>query len=274
MAEKYTTILVIPDTQVKPGVPVDHLEWIGRYMVDKYYGRSDFICVQLGDFWDMPSLSSYDRGKKAMEGRRVIQDIEAGNYGLEVLDQALTERNAIAKRQHKWQWHPKRYLLRGNHEDRLQRAIDSDAQLDGLLSFDSLLSPGWEVVPYLEILHIDGVAFSHYFYNPSTGRPYGGSIENRMRQIGVSFVQGHQQVLLHGTRYTAAGPQHGIVAGAAYAHEESYLGPQGNSHWRGIVVLNQVHNGDFDPMFVSLDYLARKYGHADGLADYQWRNIA
>lgn len=43
--------LVIPDVQAKDGVPLDHLEWIGRYIADK---RPDVI-VCIGDFADMPS---------------------------------------------------------------------------------------------------------------------------------------------------------------------------------------------------------------------------
>ena len=47
-----------------------------------------------------------------------------------------------------------------------------------------------------------------------------------------------------------------------YQHDESNKGPQGNAHWRGIVVLNDVEDGSFDPMPVSLDYLCRRYaGH-------------
>jgi hypothetical protein len=48
------------------------------------------------------------------------------------------------------------------------------------------------------------------------------------------------------------------VAGAAYLHDEDYLGPQ-QAYWRGIVVKHQVENGSYDPMFVSLDFLCRKY---------------
>jgi hypothetical protein len=49
------------------------------------------------------------------------------------------------------------------------------------------------------------------------------------------------------------------VAGSAYQHDEKYLGPQGD-HWRGILVLNEVHEGNFDLMEVSLPYLSRRYG--------------
>lgn len=65
-------ILVIPDCQVKPGVPLDHMSWIGKLIVDK---KPDVI-VNIGDFADIPSLSSYDVGKKSFEGRRYVDDLE------------------------------------------------------------------------------------------------------------------------------------------------------------------------------------------------------
>jgi len=61
-------IVVIPDTQVKPGIDYTYLSFIGKYLVDK---KPDIV-VHLGDHWDMPSLSSYDIGKKTFEGRRYL----------------------------------------------------------------------------------------------------------------------------------------------------------------------------------------------------------
>src|SRR6187431_2812527 len=63
-----TTHMVIPDVQSKPGVQNDHLTWIGAYAVEK---KPDVI-VCIGDFWDFPSLSSYDKGKLSFEGRRYV----------------------------------------------------------------------------------------------------------------------------------------------------------------------------------------------------------
>ena len=62
----------IPDTQVKPGVPLVHLSWIGEYLASK---KPDVI-ICAGDFADMESLSSYDIGKKSFEGRSYERDIE------------------------------------------------------------------------------------------------------------------------------------------------------------------------------------------------------
>ncbi len=50
-----TTHLIIPDCQVKPGHDYNYLKAIGNYIVKK---RPDVI-VNIGDFADMPSLSSY-----------------------------------------------------------------------------------------------------------------------------------------------------------------------------------------------------------------------
>jgi hypothetical protein len=50
----------------------------------------------------------------------------------------------------------------------------------------------------------------------------------------------------------------GLIAGACYVHAEPYLGYQGNSHFRGIVVKNEVRDGHYDIMRVSLDYLSRQ----------------
>lgn len=252
--------VVIPDTQSKPGVPSDHLAWIGQYIVDEFHGKPVKI-IHLGDHADMPSLSMYDKGKKAMEGRRYVQDIEAANKDWAILNSALTRYNKNRSRTRHAQWNPQRYILLGNHEDRIDRAVNMDAQLEGVVSIEHLdyKRSGWKVVPFLEVLWLDGVAYSHYFYNPMSGKPLGGNVEARLKTIGHSFTMGHQQTLAYGLRFVAGKSQHGLVAGSCYLHDEDYKGPQGNAHWRGIVVKHEVRDGSYDPMFVSLDYLCRRY---------------
>jgi hypothetical protein len=248
------THLVIPDTQVRPGVPTDNLRWIGQYALEK---RPDVI-VHLGDHWDMFSLSSYDRGKKQFEGRRVKEDIAAGNAGLTLLDRSTTwQHQKVRKEENKYL--PEKHLLMGNHENRISRAIESDATLDGLLGLDQLDTRDWEVHPFLQVVVVDGIAYSHYFYNPMTGRAYGGVVATRLKTLGHSFVMGHQQVFDYAERTTGAGRQMGLVCGTGYLHDEAYLGPQGNGYWRGIVMLHEVENGYGDLMKVSFDFLCRKY---------------
>ncbi len=92
-----------------------------------------------------------------------------------------------------------------------------------------------------------------------SGRPFSGMIETRLKTIGHSFTQGHQQTLMYGVRYVGEQSQHGLVAGSCYLHDEDYKGPQGNAHWRGIIICHEVQDGSYDPMFISLDYLCRRY---------------
>lgn len=253
--------VVIPDTQVKVGVPIDHLWWIGQYIVDHFGGMPDVNIIHLGDHADMPSLSQYDEGKKEMEGRRYREDINAANIGFDLLNQPIVDFNKALAKQHKKKWDPPRDILLGNHENRITRAVSKTAKLDGVISTDDLnyASHGWTVHDFLTPFILDGVTYAHYFYNPMTGIPYSGMIESRLKTIGTSFTMGHQQTLLYGVRYVNGKSQHGLVAGACYLHDEDYKGPQGNAHWRGIIVCHEVVDGSYDPMFVSLNYLCKRY---------------
>lgn len=241
---------VIPDVQAKPGVPLEHLEWAGRYIAEK---RPDVV-VCLGDFADMASLSSYDKGKKSFEGRRYHADIEAAHKAMDLLMAPIKKESGYS---------PRLVLTHGNHENRIVRATDNEPMLDGTIGLEDLGYEhwGWEVVPFLEVIEIDGVAYSHYFYNPNTGKPYAGAnLETRLKTVGMSFTMGHQQGLSIAIRDLANGRrQRGLVAGSFYQHTEEYKGPQGNGHWQGIIMKHEVKDGNYDLMEVSLNYLRRKY---------------
>ena len=210
----------------------------------------------------MPSLSSYDVGKKSFEGRRYRDDIEAAHAAMEALLSPLEEYNANARRNHKERFSPRRILLLGNHENRINRATENDPKLDGVLSTKDLKyeEAGWEVVPFLDVRVISNIAFSHYFTSGVLGRPV-TSANALLTKKHMSCVAGHQQGLQFHADYKADGTRiTGIIAGSCYEHNEDYMGPQGNKHFRGIVMLHEVEpDGSFDMMPVSLRYLKDKY---------------
>lgn len=253
---------IVPDRQIKPGVPMRHNYWIGMAIRD----YAPDVVVDIGDNADFPSMSTHSAaGTLGREGRRLLLDIQAANYGECLL------RNGMGD------FKPKRMVrLRGNHEARLLRYIDANPVLEGLIGLHLLDDDGWEIVPYFNgspgVVHIDGIAYAHYFANPNSGKPIGGTIANRLAKIGSSFVQGHQQGLLQGNMQYATGViRHGIVAGSAYLHDEEYKGVA-NAHWRGVVVLNEVRNGQFCEMPLTMDYLCRKY-EGMSLARFLQRNV-
>ena len=251
---KPITHCLIPDVQAKPGVPLDHLRWGGEYIAEK---RPDVI-VCIGDFADMESLSSYDRGKKSAENKRYHADLEAAHKAMELLMTPI-----VQKMQKIPQWKPRLVLTLGNHEDRITRFVDDNAVMEGALCLDDLgyKAWGWEVIPFREPVCIDGLWYCHYFYNQNSGKPYAGeNLQTRLKTIGHSFSMGHQQGLQTAIRDLSNGTrQRGLVAGSFYQHAEEYKGPQANGHWHGIVMKHEVKDGNYDLMEVSLEYLRRRY---------------
>jgi hypothetical protein len=228
--------------------------------VETFHDKPLVRLIHLGDHWDMPSLSTYDKkGSQTMEGKRYKADVAAGNDAWKILNAPLEQFNYGRRRRGQDEWLPEKVLLRGNHEDRITRAAEQDAQLAGLITLDDLKSPGWQVADFLEPVLIDGLVYAHYFINPANGRPVAGMIETRIKSIGASFVAGHQQGLRSGMLETVVGRRRGLIAGSCYLHDEDYRGPQGRGEWRGILVLREVHDGDYSLMEVSLEYLCRRY---------------
>jgi hypothetical protein len=219
------------------------------------------VVVCLGDFADMPSLSSYDVGKKSFEGRRYLADIEAAKEGMCAFLSPLWEFNAKAKRNKEKQYHPRRVLTLGNHEARITRAVNDDPKLEGVLSLNALgyEGLGWEVIPFLEVVVIDDVALSHYFVTGVAGRP-AGTAAAQLRKTNMSSVAGHQQGLNIATASKATGKRiTAIIAGSCYEHDEDYMGPQGNKHWRGALLMHNVCEGEFDLVPLPLTYFNTKY---------------
>jgi hypothetical protein len=250
--------MIIPDTQVKPGCPIDHLKWAGQYAAKK---KPDVI-VHIGDHWDMPSLSHYDKGTKSFEGRRYTKDIAAGIEGMEAfLAPIRAEQRRLKVNKHK-QWNPRLVFTLGNHENRIKRAVESDPKLDGLIGFKDfrLKEMGWEVVPFLQPIKIDGVMYAHYFASGIMGRPV-SSARALLTKKHMSCVMGHVQDREVQFSHQGDGTEiTGIFAGIFYQHEEDYLNPQTNRSWRGIWMFHEVEDGSFDQMQVSLKFLRKRYG--------------
>lgn len=249
--------LLIPDTQVRPGVPTGHIGWIAQAIVDYL---PDTV-VHIGDHWDMPSLSMHDCiGSMKMEGARYEDDVAAGNEAFARLCAPMEAEQDRRRRFRRKRWEPRKVFCFGNHENRIYRAVNNAPKWAGTIGEHHLLTRDWERHAFLERVWQDGVLYSHFFQSSHSNHAIGGSIDNRLNKIGCSFAQGHEQGFRYGTRIQGSGANwHGLVAGSCYLHDEDYRGAQGQGHWRGIVVLNEVRDGDYCVMPLTLDYLCRKY---------------
>lgn len=252
--KKIKSHIFIPDMQVKASEDIDYCRWVGEYIAR----RQPDVIINAGDFADMESLSSYDKGKIGFEGRRYIKDIDQAKRAMDLLIDPIADVGGG--------YDPRMVFTMGNHEaPRIERVCEFSPELEGLVSADDLGYEewGWEVYPFLYVAHVDGIAYSHYFVNPDSlmSNALGGTMLNRLSKLGQSFTMGHQQHFLYGERSVLGRTMHGVVAGTCYPYYDEYRGPQSNDNWRGLVVKHNVTgDGQYAIMKVGLDYLKDKFG--------------
>ena len=242
--------IVIPDVQARPGVNTDHLEHIGKYIAEKK--PDELICI--GDFADLPSIGTYDKGTLKAEGRRYNKDVDAARAAMARMMAPVRAEQAVRR------WKMRQTFTKGNHEERADKLVNLMPELDGTISAKDLGYEdwGWEVHPFLKVVKIDGIEYCHYFTSGVMGRPV-SSAAALLRERQCSATMGHVQhtdIAMHKKTQNIA-----LFCGTAYTHDEDYLGPQGNSQRRQIIVKHEVDGeGHYDPMLVSLAFLKKAYG--------------
>ena len=243
---------------MKEGVPLEHLTWAGKAIVDY---KPDVV-VNIGDFADMPSLSTHDvKGSKYFEGKRYTKDVAVVKDAMQMLLAPLKEMQSKQKKNKEKVYKPRMVMLMGNHENRIDRAINNNPTLEGLISTKDLgYEKDWEVHEFLHPVFINGVGFNHYWPVGAMGRA-AGTASAIISKLHMSCIAGHQQgkQVAYGKRADGQSIC-AIIAGSYYLHDESYMDKLSNKHWRGLVMLNEVNDGHFDEMFLSIEYMERRYG--------------
>ena len=243
--------LVIPDSHSAPGHHNKRYEWLGHLINDI---KPDLV-VDIGDWWSMDSLCSYDKGTKGFEGRRYKLDIEAG------LD-AQERMMSIVKKQKKKL--PRFIRTLGNHEHRISKAVDRDPVLEGTIGLSDLQSKenGFEEYPFLTPAIVDGVTYSHYFIAGVSGRPIGGErhASTLITRNLASSTCGHSHLFDHAVKTSIGGQRlHGLVVGCYQDYASDYAGPANQIWDAGVCIKRGVENGDYDLERVSLKRLKEEY---------------
>lgn len=227
------SLWIVPDAHVTPQYDLGdfaRFAALGEYLRGRAKRGDALVC--LGDFADMPSLSSYERGTRGAEGKRYRDDVEAAKHACKVTFRGMP---GVEK-----------HMLLGNHENRINKATATDPAMHGKLSTDDL---GYgevfgKVHPFLAPLSLRGFAFSHYFASGIMGRPIGGenAAASLLSKLHVSAVAGHSHLLDLAVRTSPDGRKlHGIVAGC-YAHPkyaEGWCAATRHMWWSGIVRVGQ-----------------------------------
>lgn len=249
-----STHLIIPDSHAHPNYHNKRADWLSKLILDL---KPDVV-VNIGDMWDMPSMNTFEMGKKTW-GRNYKRDI---NAGLDFDDRLWHQTRRAKKRL------PRAVFLEGNHEHRIKRVLNEKDELQGLIGFNDLdLERNYnDIVEYdgglPGVINIDGVSYAHYFPSGVMGKPIGGIHQGSslVNKIGGSATMGHTHTRNFFELKHPAGPARlGLVCGVYQDYESEWAGGVNKMWWRGIVIKRNVEGGVYDHQWVSIDALKKAY---------------
>lgn len=247
----------MPDPHAHP----DHDNRRADYLAQLIIESKPDVVVNLGDSIDLASLSSYDKGKRSFQGKSYRKDLDSH---LEFQERMWGPVKARKKKL------PYRVALEGNHENRIEKALDLSPELEGTIGFKDLLLEDYydEVVRYKGgtpgKITLDGITFAHYMVSGVMGRPISGihPAASLLAKGYKSCVVGHLHTADYSIATDADGKKiMGLVAGVYTDYDFDWAGEVNKLYWRGVVILENVEDGMFDPQFVSMNTLRKWYGN-------------
>lgn len=227
--------LIIPDAHVKAGQDLIRFNYLSQLILDLKPDK--VIC--LGDLADLPSLHKNEKRDTLKNDLIATWDAQ----------ERLYSRLRRAKKKL-----PKFVFLIGNHEERLNK-LD---RLDELA-----LEDYWDVIQdFLKPIVEDGVAYSHYFTQGMMGKSISGvNISSELLNTQfMSCTQGHTHRRDFAERARPDGKKIlALSAGCFMNYVPDYAIHGASSWWSGVVIKNNVNEGNYDPQFVSLEMLEKEY---------------
>lgn len=247
--------LVIPDYHAHPEYNNNRALLLGRLINEV---KPDTV-IDMGDGCDFPSLCSYDKGKKSFQGRTYEKDI---NSYLDFQDKLWSTVKSTKRRL------PLRVRLIGNHEQRIDRAIEVQPELEGVISYKDLdLERNYDIiVPYSGAtpgsVELDGVTYAHYLVAGVSGRPISGEHHaySLLSKKFSSCTVAHSHTFDYCVRTKADGTNiMGLVAGCCVDYFASFAGDANDLWWRGAILCHGVEDGRYDIELISLEKMKRLY---------------
>lgn len=249
------TILILPDSHAIPGHNNDRATWLGKLMVDI---KPDVV-INGGDQFDMPSLSSYDKGKRSFHGKSYKNDVEAGlDFHEKMWDPVLRQKKKL----------PYRVFLIGNHEQRVERALDMSPELEGTIGYkDYELDTFYDTVVDYDgqlpgIFEYRDILFAHFFPTGVSGRPIAGENPAKMlmNKNSCSSIAFHTHILDFASKRTVKGEVFNtLIAGCYLDYPSEWAGPVAQFWRSGVAVLRNVEKGNFDFQWISIESMRKEY---------------
>lgn len=249
------------DPHSSPDTDNRRFDWLGNVILEE----EPELVVCIGDFADLNSLSSYDKGRKSAELRRYRSDVDACHDALEKINKPLDDFNSKRKSNKKSaRAVPRKVMILGNHENRIDRAVEASPELDGTISINDLNYQrfGWEQRAFKRPIEIEGVYFCHYYPSGVLGQSISGFniASNIIQKNLVSSVCGHSHLYDHAIRSKPDGTKViGLCAGW-YGEQATFQDATQDLWWSGLIILHDMTGGRFDVQQLSIEKVKQLYG--------------
>ena len=244
--------LVIGDAHSNPDVSNRRFDWLANFIE---HHRPDVI-VDIGDWGDFDSIGKYNKGKMASWNQSYSQDVNTFRDA---------SKRAFSKIKRIKGYNPQIERFGGNHEEgRIEKFVNENPELAGTIKLSDLgLNDfGARYTPFRKPKVINGVAYCHYFYDKDS-RYAIQSARAVLNKKHMSSVYGHTHIkdMAEGTR--GDGKRVTALNVGCFLDPNQlmgYAGPQARERWwSGLVMLNDVSDGEFDVEFHSIERIQRNY---------------
>lgn len=251
-------VLAFTCTHSEPETSNERFDWLGKFIYDI---KPDAVW-DLGDGAEMGSLSSFDNAKPGIiMSRNYEADIDS--YG----DSRERIWHKFSKQKRK---RPARFGLQGNHEYRIEKAVEANPRLHGKdigINPDHLEPSRWfdEYHSYVNgapaIATWEGVNFAHYVSNGNFGSALSGEHHayNLLKKMMRSTVVGHSHKL--NVYFRPEAKAIGAVIGCYKGGATSWAGQANSEWWKGVMLMHNLKDGWYDPQFISQEQLRKEYGN-------------
>ena len=184
-----SSILVISDSHINPENANDNIGlW---YRLGKYCTKTQpDIIVHLGDVADLSSQA----WKVAARGKYTLEEeAKAVQLVLDAFEESIEEYNRVQRKMKKKQYKPAKYLTLGNHDIR-----------NGVTVIEDIFNAyDWNVVDYLEPLHLCGITFCHCMCKGLSDQMC-TTAEELLENWGADVIVGHGHHKDFSTSYSMA----------------------------------------------------------------------
>ncbi len=195
--------------------------------------------IYLGDFMDFDQISHFNKDAlRKVEGKRLIEDYAKGNAILDRHQAIVRSKNRNAKFT----------LLEGNHEYRMERYIDANPNLEGLMEVEQCLKLKSRGIKYIkswsngELYKVGKAYFSHGLY---TNKYHASKMADN---FGVNIYYGHthdvmsQPKVIRGKDKTIEGSSLGCLCN----YNLSYIRGNPTNWQQAFAVMHLLPNGYYN----------------------------